>query len=74
MLIIVMSADSYRQWAFGGIALAFLLYAGAVLGPIGVLIGWTSKLPGALFWGSILTGVNTLPVAAMFEMMLSIGL
>ncbi len=73
-LIIFMSADSHPLRAFGGIVFAFLFYSGAVLGPIGGLVGWTSKVPGALFWGSILTGVNTLPVAAMFEMMHSIGL
>ena len=74
MLILVMSADSYPRWAFGGITLSFCLFAGAILGPLGALAGCVSKVPGALCWGLFLTGVNTLPLAAMFMVAHSMGL
>ncbi len=69
MMIIIMTAgDAYQRMSYAGAGCSLFLFAGAVLGPLGVVVGWLTKIPSAVRWGWVLTVVNTLPVAMILAL------
>ncbi len=69
MVIIIMTAgDAYQRMSYAGAGCSLFLFTGAILGPLGVVVGWLSKVPSAVRWGWVLTVVNTLPAAMILAL------